>query len=140
MLSLSVPYVLGENTLTEQERLIVQARGLVASARSLLDRIPIRPGARAVDIGCGPIGITHLLSERVGTSGFVVGVEREPRFVEMAKVQLNQLGLTNIEILNADAINTGLEKNSYDLVHERLVLINLRQRRRGRYSRKCSRS
>ena len=36
MSSLSVPYVLG-GTLTEQQRLILQARGLEAHARALLD-------------------------------------------------------------------------------------------------------
>ena len=124
MSSLSVPYVLGA-TLTEQQRLIIQARGLEASARSLLDGLPIKPGARAVDVGCGPIGILNLLTERVGLDGGVVGVEREPRFAAMARDELSQRGLRNVEVVNADALKTGLEKNSYDLVHERLVLINL---------------
>jgi SAM-dependent methyltransferase len=124
MSALSVPYVLG-GTITEQERLVIQARGLEASARSLLDRIGIKPGSRAVDVGCGPIGITRLLSERVGAQGFVVGVEREARFAEMAKAELTERALSNIAIVNADALRTGLEKGSYDLVHERLVLINL---------------
>ena len=122
--SLSVPYVLG-GTLTEQQRLIIQARGLEAPARSLLDRICIKPGARAVDIGCGPIGILNLFSERVGVEGAVVGVEREARFVEMARAEVIQRGLRNVEVINADALKTGLQKNSYDVVHERLVLINL---------------
>ena len=124
MTSGSVPYVLG-GTLTEQQRLIIQARGLEPYTRSMLDRILIKPGARAVDIGCGPIGILDQLSARVGPEGAVVGVEREPRFVEMARAELNQRGLRNVQVVNGDALKTGHEKNSYDLVHERLVLINL---------------
>ena len=124
MSSLSVPYVLG-GTITEQQRLIIQAQGLEASARSLLDRISVKPGARVVDIGCGPIGILNLLSERVGSEGAVVGVEREPRFVEMARAEVSQRALRNVQVINADALGTGLEKNSYDVVHERLVLINV---------------
>jgi SAM-dependent methyltransferase len=122
--SLSVPYVLG-GTLTEQQRLIAQAQGLEAHARWMLDRIPIKPGFRAVDVGCGPIGIMNLLSERVGSDGAVVGVEREPRFVEMARAELSERGLRNVQVVNADALRTGLEKGSYDVVHERLVLINV---------------
>jgi ubiquinone/menaquinone biosynthesis C-methylase UbiE len=122
--SLSVPYVLG-GTLTEQERLIVQAQGLEAPARSLLDRISIKPGARAVDVGCGPIGILNLLSERVGSEGAVLGVEREARFAEMARAEVGRRGLRNVEVINADALKTGLARNSYDVVHERLMLINL---------------
>jgi SAM-dependent methyltransferase len=78
-----------------------------------------------VDIGCGPIGIMDLLSERVGQGGKVIGVEREPRFVEMARTELATRGLRNVRVINADALWTTLDTNSYDLVHERLVLINL---------------
>jgi protein-L-isoaspartate O-methyltransferase len=65
----------------------------------------------------------NLLSERVGSDGVVVGVEREPRFVEMAQAEVTQRGLRNVQVINADALRTGLEKNSFDVVHERLVLI-----------------
>jgi ubiquinone/menaquinone biosynthesis C-methylase UbiE len=124
MSSMSVPYALG-GTLTEQQRLIAQAQGLEEHAIWLLDRIPIKPGSRAVDVGCGPIGIMNLLSARVGSDGTVVGVEREPRFVDMARAELNGLGLRNVEVIHADALRTGLEKNAHDIVHERLILINL---------------
>ena len=124
MSSLSVPYVLG-GTLTEQQRLILQARGLEAHARALLDQLPIEPGARIVDVGCGPIGVMDLMSERVGPDGVVVGIEREPRFVDMARSELKQRGLRNVEVVHAVALRTGLEKNAFDLVHARLVLINL---------------
>jgi SAM-dependent methyltransferase len=120
----AVPYVLG-GTLTEQQRLITQAQGLEQPARWLLDQIDIRPGFRTADVGCGPIGIMNLLSERVGPDGLVVGVEREPRFFEMARTEQNKRDLRNVQLVNADAVNTGLEKNSYDVVHERLVLINI---------------
>jgi SAM-dependent methyltransferase len=124
MSSLSVPYALG-GTLTEQQRLIAQAQGLEPHARWMLDRVTIKPGFRAVDVGCGPIGIMNLLSECVGPDGDVVGVEREPRFVDMARTELSKRGLRNVRVVSADALNTGLEKSSYDIVHERLVLINV---------------
>ena len=57
-------YVFGGNH-TELQRLVVQAAGLEPEARWLLDQIPIEPGWRTADIGCGPIGILDLLSERV---------------------------------------------------------------------------
>ena len=124
MSSLSVPYVLG-GTPSERQRLITQARAREAYTRSMLDQIAIKPGDRALDVGCGPIGIMNLLSERVGSDGVVVGVEREPRFVEMAQAEVTQRGLRNVQVINADALRTGLEKNSFDVVHERLVLINV---------------
>jgi len=125
MPSPSAPYALGEGTLTEQERLLAQARSLEPHARWMLDHIAINSGSRAVDFGCGPIGIMNLLSERVGSNGIVIGIEREPRFAAMARAELNARHLRNVQVIEDDALKTGLEKNSYDLVHERLVLINL---------------
>jgi SAM-dependent methyltransferase len=124
MSSPTVPYVLG-GTQTERDRLIAQAEGLEGPARWMLDRINLKPGVRAVDVGCGPIGITNLLSERVGADGIVIGVEREPHFFDMARAEQRRRGLSNVKLVNADALNTGLDKNSYDFVHERLVLINI---------------
>lgn len=124
MSSPTVPYVLG-GTQTEQQRLIAQAEGLEGPARWMLDRINLKPGIRAVDVGCGPIGIMNLLSERVGADGIVIGVERDPRFFDMARAEQRRRGLSNVKLVNADALNTGLDKNSYDFVHERLLLINI---------------
>src|SRR6188474_2390596 len=123
----SVSYPLG-GTQTELERLLIQAKAYEPQANWLLDQIGVQRGWRAVDIGCGPIGILNLLSQRVGTRGAVIGLEREQRFVEMARAEVAKRGLGNVTIVQADAINTGLEKGSFDLVHERLVLINVSAR------------
>jgi ubiquinone/menaquinone biosynthesis C-methylase UbiE len=82
------------------------------------------PGSRAIDFGCGPIGIMNLLSERVGSDGVVIGIEREPRYAALARAELKERHLRNARVIDGDALKTGLEKNSYDLVHARLVLIN----------------
>jgi trans-aconitate methyltransferase len=123
----SAAYVFG-GTPTELERLLAKADELEASARWLLDNIDIRPGSRVVDIGCGPMGILNLLSDRVGPHGEVIGVEREARFVETARRELTKRALSNVKVIQADALKTGLEKNSFDFVHERLVLINVPER------------
>jgi ubiquinone/menaquinone biosynthesis C-methylase UbiE len=124
MTVIAVPYVL-RGTQIEQQRLIKQAKGLEKPARWLLDQIGIRPGSRVVDVGCGPIGIINLLSERVGPDGLVIGVEREDRFFATAQAERGRRGLQNVKLVRADATNSGLPKNSYDFVHERLVLINI---------------
>ncbi len=123
----SAAYPLG-GTQTEQERLLAQAEGYEPLARRLLDQINIQVGWRVLDIGCGPIGILNLLSERVGSQGVVVGLEREPRFADMARAEINKRGLRNVQIVQADAISSGLEKNSFQVVHERLVMPNVSAR------------
>jgi SAM-dependent methyltransferase len=125
--AVSPSYPLG-GTHTERDRLLAQAEQYEATANWLLDQIDIRPGWRAVDIGCGPIGILNLLSERVEASGSVIGLEREQRFVEMARAEIAKRRLGNVTMVQADGLDTGLEKNSFDLVHERLVMINVSAR------------
>jgi SAM-dependent methyltransferase len=119
--------VLG-GTQTEQQRLVAQAAEFVNPANWLLDQIDIQPGWRTVDIGCGPIGILDLLSQRVGKTGSVTGLEREQRFVAMAQSEISRRGLNNVKVVQADALNTGLPKAEFDLVHERLVMINVPKR------------
>jgi ubiquinone/menaquinone biosynthesis C-methylase UbiE len=125
----SADYALG-GTETELNRLRAQAEEYEVSARWLLDAIGIRPGSRVLDVGCGPIGILGLLSERVGPKGEVVGLEREPRFVELARREVGRLGLQNVTIVEADALDNGLDNDAFDLVHERLVMVNVPERHR----------
>jgi ubiquinone/menaquinone biosynthesis C-methylase UbiE len=95
MSSDTAPYAL-LGGLSEQQRLIAQALSLEPQAGILLDQIVIKPGARAVDVGCGPLGIMNLLSERVGAGGLVVGIDREPRFIAIARDELDRRNLQNV--------------------------------------------
>src|SRR5215218_10781467 len=61
-------YMLGDAA-DERARLMAQAALLEDEARALLDRVDIPVGGDVIDIGCGPIGILPLLSERVGPHG-----------------------------------------------------------------------
>jgi SAM-dependent methyltransferase len=106
----SNPYVLGGQITAEGERLLQQGLGLEREARCLLDRIGVPPRARTVDVGCGPLGVLDLLAERVGPDGEVVGVEREPRLVEMGQTILAERGLRNVRFVLADAYDTGLPR------------------------------
>ena len=108
----SASYPLG-GTNTERDRLLSQALQYEPTANWMLDQIGVQPGWRAVDIGCGPIGILNLLSQRGGPRGAVIGLEREQRFVEMARAEIAKRSLGNVTMVQADALNTGLEKGSF---------------------------
>jgi ubiquinone/menaquinone biosynthesis C-methylase UbiE len=112
----------------ELRRLRSQAAEHEASARWLLTAVGLEKDSRALDVGCGPVGILPLLSESIGSSGEVVGLEREPRFVGMARAEMARLGLTNVTIVEGDALSSGLTAGSFDFVHERLVLVNVPER------------
>lgn len=71
----SEEYILGAGD-SELARLIAQAEIHRPDAEGLLDRVPIDV-RRALDVGCGPLGVLDLLSERVGIAGEVVGLDNE---------------------------------------------------------------
>jgi SAM-dependent methyltransferase len=114
-------YVLGTD-LVERARLVRNAGTFAPEARDLLDHIGVQPGWRAIDIGCGPLGILDLLSERVGATGEVVGLEREPQLLEVARSVLAERAIGNVQLVNEDGVASGLPRDSFDLAHERLVL------------------
>lgn len=117
-------YVLG-SSVPERQRLVRQARTFAAEASWLLDQAGVGPGWRAADVGCGPIGIMDLLCDRVGATGAVVGVDREPPMIAMARDVAAELNLANLALVEAEAAGTGLEPASFDFAHARLLLVNV---------------
>jgi SAM-dependent methyltransferase len=109
----------------ERARLLAQCALHRTEAEQLLDRIGVRPGDQALDLGCGPLGVLDLLAERVGTGGRVVGLDREERYLAIARHELDARELRSVELGAADATATGQPGASFDLVHERLVLNNV---------------
>jgi len=109
----------------ERARLLAQCATHRAEAGLLLDRIGVRLGDRALDLGCGPLGVLDLLAERIGAGGDVVGLDREARYLAIARRELDVRGLGAVELREGDATATDLPTASFDLVHERLVLNNV---------------
>jgi ubiquinone/menaquinone biosynthesis C-methylase UbiE len=53
----------------------------------MLDLIGVREGWACLDLGCGPAGITGLLSSRVGSTGRVVGLDMNAGFLDYARAK-----------------------------------------------------
>lgn len=117
-------YALGSSS-GESARLQRQAEELAPESSELLDRVGLRPGDSAIDLGCGPRGVIELLHQRVSPGGRVVGVDADPAHVAMASELVAHRALENVEIVHADARHTGLPVDSFDLVHARTLLITL---------------
>ncbi|MBV9338685.1 MAG: methyltransferase domain-containing protein [Solirubrobacterales bacterium] len=116
-------YLLGDSP-AEVRHLVEQAQVYAPEAEELLDRIDLAAAASVIDVGCGVLGILHLLADRVGPAGHVVGLDREPRMVETARQLARQQNLS-VELIEADATATGLTDDSFDLVHARTLLLNV---------------
>jgi SAM-dependent methyltransferase len=116
-------YLLGDSP-AEVEHLLVQAEVYAPETEQLLDLIGMEQGASAVDVGCGALGVLHLLRGRVGPHGRVVGLDREPRLLAAAEQLAGARGL-EAELVQADATSTGLRSDLFDIVHARTVLVNV---------------
>ena len=101
----------------EIERLHVQAAAMAPDTEIMLDRIGVSEGWQCLDIGCGPGGITGLMSKRVGRSGRVVGLDMDTQFLEHARANAP----ANVEFRQGDAFGSDLPAGSFDLVHMRFV-------------------
>ncbi|MGV2830329.1 class I SAM-dependent methyltransferase [Myxosarcina sp. GI1(2024)] len=77
-------------------------------------------GWQCLEVGAGAGSIVKWISEIVGTSGRVIAVDIDTRFIE-------DISLPNVEIIRDDIRNSNISlvKNSFDLVHVRNVLIHL---------------
>lgn len=118
------PYFLGYRQV-EQDRLERQAHELARDSDWLFEQVGVQPGWRVVEIGCGPQGCLSLLAQRVGKTGSVVGVELSAEQAKRAQQFITDSPWTYVEVLHADARQTGLPAHSFDLATARLVLVNV---------------
>jgi SAM-dependent methyltransferase len=116
-------YLLGDSP-AEIRHLVEQAEVYAREADELFDLIGVEPGSAAIDVGCGVMGVLHLVAERVGSAGRVVGLDREARMVEYGRELAAQRGLP-VEYVAADASQSGLPDAGFDLVHARTLLMNV---------------
>lgn len=116
-------YTLGAEE-PERNRLMVQAEVWAPMAQWLLDQIGVGAGERVIDLACGPLGIMHLLADRVGSSGEVFGLDREARMITMAREVAAERGLP-LALVEGDAAATSFPDGHFDLVHARTLMVNI---------------
>jgi SAM-dependent methyltransferase len=109
----------------ERARLQRQADELRPDSAALLDRVDLRPGQSAIDLGCGPRGVLDLLAERVSPDGRVLGVDADPVSVALASEFAAEHGLSAVQVLEGDARHTGLPSGAFDVAHTRTLLVTI---------------
>ena len=106
---------------TEQRRLEQQAEVYSRLAGWTLDALGLWPGHRVLEVGCGGGSLLPAAAARVGPTGRVVGIDRDPRLVEAAKTRVAHLPW--VDVVQADALGYAADI-SFDAVHCRLVLMH----------------
>lgn len=69
----------------------------------------LRPGARVLDVGCGPGGSLPYLASAVGPSGEVIGVEISPEVSVNARRRVARHHWTNVRIVEGAAQTVQLD-------------------------------
>jgi ubiquinone/menaquinone biosynthesis C-methylase UbiE len=116
-------YVLG-GTGHEHERLIRQARIFNPFTERLFRNAGVARGQRVLDIGSGVGDIAMLVSELVGPTGEVVGVERDANTLTKARSRVAEAQLHNVSFVETDVSQVVNELNGkpFDVVVGRLIL------------------
>ena len=78
---------------SEYQRLRDQAAMWRGATEAVLDRIGLKPGMSALDIGCGPGAVMRLMGDRVGPSGHVTGIDVDGRLGRLALGELRSQGV-----------------------------------------------
>ena len=103
----SPDYVLGHST-RELERLSAQARVLGSFTRQVFREAGIVPGMRVLDVGSGAGEVALLAAELVGTTGEVIGVDKAPAALAVARARAAARSLPNVSFREGDPHGDGL--------------------------------
>ena len=113
-------YLLGSSD-AEHERLIRQATLFAPFTERFFREAGIRSGQRVLDFGSGVGDVAMLVSNLVGPSGQVVGIERDDRSLAAARTRAKQADYDNISFVQSD-INAVSLNESFDAVVGRFIL------------------
>jgi cyclopropane fatty-acyl-phospholipid synthase-like methyltransferase len=85
-----------------------------AKLDELVALLPLRPGARVLDIACGKAELLLRIAGRYGATG--IGVDISPYEVEAARRRVTSRGLDGrIEIVESDGAEYDVEPGSFDM-------------------------
>jgi SAM-dependent methyltransferase len=108
----------------EDERLVAQGALFDPLTRRLFQEAGLAPGMRVLDLGSGAGNVARLAAEFVGPDGAVVGIERDPAAIELARRRTDAKGLaTDIEFRVGDVQTLEEVEDGFDAVVGRLVLM-----------------
>jgi ubiquinone/menaquinone biosynthesis C-methylase UbiE len=80
-------------------------------------------GMRVIDIGCGRGDVSFLIARLVGERGEVLGVDRDPRPLAVARERVSELGLSRVAFAESDFGALSPEHGQFDCAVGRRVLM-----------------
>lgn len=116
-------YVLGYDD-AELQRLIKQSAFYAEFTEDVLRRAGLGMGMRVLDVGCGAGDVSFLAARLVGPSGLVIGVDRSPEALILARRRAEAEQMRNARFIEGDLTELKLS-DSFDALVGRFVLMFL---------------
>ena len=76
----------------------------------------ILPGKSVLEIGCGTGFFTIPAAKLIGYNGSLIALDILPGSVSLVTRKVKDAGLTNVTVIEADALNTELDAGKFDIV------------------------
>ena len=110
----------------DRTRLVDQAKIIDRISERYMSEAGIAPGMRVLDLGSGMGDVALLAGRLVGPAGHVLGVERSSELLEAAQQRIDDLGVTNVELVEGDVTQLPqLGGRPFDAVVGRLILMHV---------------
>ena len=95
------------------------------ATHQLLSAAGLCPGMRVAEIGCGTGLTAQWVSTQVSPGGSVTGVDSSSEQLHIGQKSAAEAGTTNLSFREGDANETGLPRDSFDLIYSRFLLCHL---------------
>lgn len=92
--------------------------GLSPRLRAIVDALPLRPGLRVIEIGCGPGAAAREVAERIGPDGHVLAVDRSAKAIAQLTASAAELvaaGRLTARQVAAEDLELAAGEDPYDL-------------------------
>ena len=76
----------------------------------------LKPGQTVLEVGCGTGFFTLLAADMIGEDGHLIAMDTLSDYVDRVMQKTKTAGLTNVEVIRRDALNTQLPSASVDVV------------------------
>src|ERR1700736_5198097 len=87
-------------------------RVFVDSEHQVIESLGLRPGNRVLEVGVG----TGISLDAYPPYVRVLGIDPSVEMLEHARAKIRENDLRHIEVKQGDALNLGVEENSFDVV------------------------
>jgi len=74
----------------------------------------VKPAQTILEVGCGTGFFTIPIAQMIGDKGYLVAMDPSVGFLEEVTQKVEKANLTNVRIVQKDALDTGLETASID--------------------------